>query len=104
MLTPSNFANDPFGHVLNQLGHGLIGAGVIAVLPMSWWSMIGVAVVYFIAIEGPQIRANNTRRVRADSVEDALHVSMGAMLVMTGADWAVGAWLAILGVGAWFRT
>jgi hypothetical protein len=103
-ITPSSFPSDPIGHVGNQFFHGLIGAGAMAILPMSWWSMIGVAVVYFVGIEGPQIRDNNTRRVLADSVEDAMHVSMGAIIVLTGAVWAIPAWLAVLGVGAWFRT
>lgn len=104
MIKPSSFSNDPFGHVLNQLGHGLIGAGIMAFLPLSWWSLIVVVAGYFILIECPQIRSNNTRRVRLDSIEDALHVCMGALFVLTGADWSVAAWLVVLGVGAWKRT
>ena len=103
MITPSSFPNDPLGHVLNQLGHGMIGAGLMALLPLSLWSVAGIVVAYALLIEGPQVLANNKRRVWADSVEDALHVSMGALLVLTGAVWAAGAWIAVLGVGAWNR-
>jgi membrane protein YdbS with pleckstrin-like domain len=104
MIRPSHFLDDPLGHVLNQAGHCFIGAGVMALLPLSLWSVLGLAVAYFVVIEVPQIRSNNTRRVRWDSAEDALHVTMGALLVVT-TDYVAGlAWLAILGFGAWKRT
>lgn len=104
MIKPSNFPDDPFGHVLNQTGHGMIGAGIMAVLPLSLWSVLGVALAYFVVIEVPQIRFNNTRRTKWDSVEDALHVTMGALLVLTADYVFLIAWLCILGFGAWKRT
>jgi cytochrome c biogenesis protein CcdA len=104
MIRPDHFPNDPVGHVLNQLGHGLIGAGVMALLPLSLWSVLALAAAYFVVIEVPQIRSKNTRRVRWDSVEDALHVTMGALLVLTVDYVAALSWLAILGFGAWKRT
>jgi hypothetical protein len=79
--TPSSFAGDPRGYVLNQLGHGY----VIGALPALAWGPPAVAplvVLYVLLVESPQLVLWGG--TAADAAEDTAHVATVAVAVAWG--------------------
>lgn len=111
MLTPDDQARDPYGWVANQAGHAvIIGAGLCGAL---LWLPPGLAVAlaaaaYFLVWEWAyQIKALRSKLYR-DALADTLNVAFGAgMAAAVGPDplfWSIwGAWIVVLGIGAWWR-
>ena len=81
LRTPSAYWNDPWGFARNQIGHGyLVGGGLALVLP-AWWLVLPLYAAWeFVQIE-------NFRARPWDSVEDFANVALISFAVARPDAW-----------------
>lgn len=93
LMTPDDFQRDWYGHATNQAGHawiigfpvGLVLAGIGPI-----WAAYLSGAVYLAVWE----LAIQRRGRRADQIEDAGHVALGALCgAGCASGWAVAGWL-----------
>ena len=112
MINPSNFKNDPYGYITNQISHGGgVGMGMAIIVPFNW-GVAAAVVTYWVLIEaGLQEKSRPGGSSFFDGLEDATHVGFGFFLhgaIQTGEYWPAACvfslWMALLAFGAWMRS
>ena len=119
VINPSRFQKDPLGYAGNQSAHGVIGgAGVMGLLTFGISPALSVALtalLYWVLIE---LALGQVRIDWIDSLDDTLHVTLGAALfvaiglsfpgaVFSGnlsAHGVLATWTAYMGLQMWRRT
>lgn len=78
LMTPDDYRRDWYGHATNQAGHAFavgfpigMALGTMGPLWATWWALIAYLLIWEIAIQ--------RRGRRADQIEDAAHVALGAL-------------------------
>ena len=107
-IEPDAYAGDPYGYVVNECGHVVLGLAIATVAAFLglWWPIpIAAAAVYWVVAEYWLQRAG----LFWDGVEDAGFVAAGATFpfIVTGSLTQVGLVAgvgAVLAAGAWRRS
>jgi hypothetical protein len=111
VMFSDNFDDEPLAHAGNQCGHAMIGLGLWLLAAVIWPGVGEVAAlvigaVYFLSVEWAWQRL----KLLADSIEDACHVTLGAVIGFVlhhhGPEAALATfcgWGVVLAFGMWRR-
>jgi len=110
-VTPDRYYKDPVGYARNQTLHALLGWFSFHVV--FWLALlgpvnpifyaVGVAAIYFVVIEIPQIVGSNKSWVVGDSLSDTMYVWFGAAYAATESIIILAFVTAALAAGCYYR-
>ncbi len=110
ILEPDGFRRDPYGYLTNQAGHSYLVGLPAALIISPWWGLMVTPILIGLAYGLVWELALQRGRLWRDSLEDTVHVTVGASVICAALSGDRGAVVAcmlaqavLLAIGVWRR-